>query len=56
MQGPEKFRVAKAQGSSRLPQGHTCYNQLDLPEYETFEVLQQRLVFAISECGGFGFA
>jgi len=40
----------------RLPQGHTCFNQLDLPEYPTKEVLRERLMWAIQETSGFAFA
>jgi len=40
----------------RLPQGHTCFNQLDLPEYPSKEILNERLMWAIKETAGFGFA
>ncbi len=41
---------------NRLPSAHTCFNQLDLPEYESKEVLQERLLMAIHEgATGFGF-
>ena len=33
------------------------FNQIDLPEYESYEVLRENLLYAVSECGtGFGFA
>jgi E3 ubiquitin-protein ligase HUWE1 len=42
--------------SERLPSAHTCFNQLDLPEYESKEVLRERLRMAIHEgATGFGF-
>lgn len=58
MNGPEKFQISKiiTRDSMRLPQGHTCFNQLDLPEYPNKEVLQERLMWAIKETSGFGFA
>jgi E3 ubiquitin-protein ligase HUWE1 len=35
----------------------TGFNQIDLPEYTTYEKLRQQLLFAINEGGeGFGFA
>jgi len=40
----------------RLPSGHTCFNQLDLPEYPSKELLHERLLIAIKETKGFGFA
>jgi len=33
----------------RLPSAHTCFNQLDLPEYESKEVLRERLLMACHE-------
>lgn len=43
--------------SDRLPQAHTCFNQLDLPEYDNYEQLRTSLEYAISEGNeGFGFA
>lgn len=55
--GPQKFQIHKAYGApERLPSAHTCFNQLDLPEYSTKEQLQERLLLAIHEASeGFGF-
>jgi len=56
--GPQKFQIHKAYGgSTRLCSAHTCFNQLDLPEYSSAEELKERLLTAIHEGGtGFGFA
>jgi ubiquitin-protein ligase E3 A len=40
--------------SDRLPQAHTCFNHLLLPEYASREKLQERLMTAISNAEGFG--
>jgi hypothetical protein len=57
MNGPQKFQIHRASGDKgRLPSAHTCFNQLDLPEYETCEFLSERLLRAIRETEGFGFA
>ena len=58
MNGPEPFQITRIVTSDpmRLPQGHTCFNQLDLPEYPNKEVLCERLMWAIKETSGFGFA
>lgn len=58
MNGPEKFQITRVVTNDvmRLPQGHTCFNQLDLPEYPSKEVLRERLLWAITETAGFGFA
>lgn len=55
--GPQRFQIHKAYGApDRLPSAHTCFNQLDLPEYTTKEQLQERLLLAIHEANeGFGF-
>ncbi|XP_052178127.1 E3 ubiquitin-protein ligase UPL1 isoform X2 [Diospyros lotus] len=55
--GPQRFQVHKAYGApERLPSAHTCFNQLDLPEYTSKEQLQDRLLLAIHEASeGFGF-
>jgi hypothetical protein len=33
--GPQKFNIHKDFDSSKLPRAHTCFNQLDLPNYPT---------------------
>jgi hypothetical protein len=41
---------------NRLPTAHTCFNQLDLPEYDSKATLVERLAMAIHEgATGFGF-
>ncbi|XP_021743761.1 E3 ubiquitin-protein ligase UPL2-like [Chenopodium quinoa] len=55
--GAQKFQIHKAYGSpDHLPSAHTCFNQLDLPEYPSKEHLQERLLLATHEASeGFGF-
>lgn len=55
--GIQKFQIHRdPRTKDRLPTAHTCFNQLDLPEYETYEELRQQLLLAISEGEtGFGF-
>ncbi|KZV53708.1 hypothetical protein F511_38118 [Dorcoceras hygrometricum] len=55
--GPQRFQIHKAYGApERLPSAHTCFNQLDLPEYTSKEQLQERMLLAIHEASeGFGF-
>ncbi|KAI8051112.1 hypothetical protein BDF22DRAFT_89497 [Syncephalis plumigaleata] len=56
--GLQKFQIHKDFGStSRLPSAHTCFNQLDLPMYTSYEQLRSMLLLAIEECStGFGFS
>ncbi|KAK7687106.1 hypothetical protein QCA50_009607 [Cerrena zonata] len=58
VQGVQKFSIHRAYGDTdRLPQAHTCFNQIDLPQYSSYEMLRQQLLLAINEGGeGFGFA
>ncbi|KAL3023982.1 hypothetical protein AAZX31_04G094700 [Glycine max] len=55
--GAQRFQIHKAYGSSdHLPSAHTCFNQLDLPEYPSKQHLEERLLLAIHEANeGFGF-
>ncbi|KAI1287400.1 E3 ubiquitin-protein ligase HUWE1 [Halotydeus destructor] len=58
MNGTQKFQIHRDDRSTdRLPSAHTCFNQLDLPAYETYDKLRSMLLKAIRECSeGFGFA
>ncbi|XP_042898021.1 ubiquitin-protein ligase E3A [Parasteatoda tepidariorum] len=50
-----KLVIARNGGDSdRLPTAHTCFNVLLLPEYETKEKLEDRLLKAINYSKGFG--
>ncbi|GJQ11400.1 hypothetical protein GpartN1_g3191.t1 [Galdieria partita] len=57
MDGPQRLQIHRVPGDSlRLPSSHTCFNHLDLPEYDSYEKLKERLLTAIREGGeGFGF-
>ncbi|KAI3128940.1 hypothetical protein DTO039G3_6454 [Penicillium roqueforti] len=58
MNGVSKFNIHRDYGhKDRLPSSHTCFNQLDLPEYESYEDLRQRLYTAVTAGSEyFGFA
>jgi E3 ubiquitin-protein ligase HUWE1 len=55
--GLQKFQIHKDFGATtRLPSAHTCFNQIDLPGYDSYEQLRERLYIAVSEGStGFGF-
>jgi E3 ubiquitin-protein ligase HUWE1 len=56
MNGHSRFNIHKEFHTKRLPSAHTCFNQLDLPEYESYEVLREQLLRAIEQgTGYFGF-
>jgi len=53
--GPRRFQICKSHKSpDHLPVAHTCFNQLDLPEYRTIEEMEERLQ-AVIEYGLTGF-
>lgn len=56
--GSNKFSIHKDFGSTdRLPSSHTCFNQIDLPAYDSYETLRGSLLLAITEGHeGFGIA
>ncbi|KAJ1800970.1 E3 ubiquitin-protein ligase tom1 [Coemansia sp. RSA 2399] len=56
-QGVQKFQIHKDFTIPvRLPTAHTCFNQLDLPMFDSYDTLRASLLLAISECStGFGF-
>lgn len=56
MHGPQKISIHKDCHIDQLPKSHTCFNQLDLPNYPTKEMLKERLRVAITwGSEGFGF-
>lgn len=57
MRGVQRFNIHHAYGGKNmLPAAHTCFNQLDLPEYESEEQTREKLLLAIREGSeGFGF-
>ncbi|EGE04949.1 DNA binding protein URE-B1 [Trichophyton equinum CBS 127.97] len=58
MNGFSKFNIHRDYGSKdRLPSSHTCFNQLDLPEYDSYESLRKCLYTAMTAGSEyFGFA
>ncbi|RYP40806.1 hypothetical protein DL767_001452 [Monosporascus sp. MG133] len=58
MNGINRFNIHRDYGNKdRLPSSHTCFNQLDLPEYESYDTLRRQLLKAITAGSDyFGFA
>lgn len=56
-EGVELFNIHKAFDTNLLPTSHTCFNQLDLPEYKSEDELKHKLLISIrTGFEGFGFA
>uniref|UniRef100_A0A803TX07 HECT-type E3 ubiquitin transferase n=2 Tax=Anolis carolinensis TaxID=28377 RepID=A0A803TX07_ANOCA len=51
--GPQLFTIEQWGSPDKLPRAHTCFNRLDLPAYESFEDLWDRLHLAIENAQGF---
>ncbi|KAK7575646.1 hypothetical protein V9T40_011932 [Parthenolecanium corni] len=50
-----QFQIMPAMSSGNLPTAHTCFNQLCLPEYDSYEQFEKSLILAITEGSeGFG--
>lgn len=52
--GPRRFTIEKAGEPNQLPKSHTCFNRVDLPSYNDYESLKQKLTLAVEETVGFG--
>uniref|UniRef100_A0A7S4SXW0 HECT-type E3 ubiquitin transferase n=1 Tax=Alexandrium monilatum TaxID=311494 RepID=A0A7S4SXW0_9DINO len=44
------FKISRAGRSDMLPLAHTCFFQLELPAYDTQEVMKDKLLFAVQNC------
>ncbi|ORX60189.1 HECT-domain-containing protein [Piromyces finnis] len=47
--GPRHFTIEKVGNQEDLPKSHTCFNRIDLPPYNSYELLKQKLTLAIEE-------
>lgn len=53
--GEMTFKITRISNKpENLPEAHTCFNQLVLPQYETQDILKEKLIIAISNAEGFG--
>ncbi|XP_053682402.1 E3 ubiquitin-protein ligase Nedd-4-like isoform X4 [Sabethes cyaneus] len=51
--GPQMFTIEKWGTPENYPRAHTCFNRLDLPPYESYLALKDRLIKAIEGSQGF---
>jgi len=45
--GPQLFTIEKWGNNGNLPRSHTCFNRIDLPPYESYQELRDKVVKAI---------
>ncbi|XP_038072350.1 E3 ubiquitin-protein ligase NEDD4-like isoform X2 [Patiria miniata] len=51
--GPQLFTIEKWGKPESLPRAHTCFNRLDLPPYESYYTLKEKLRTAVENAEGF---
>ncbi|XP_060774926.1 E3 ubiquitin-protein ligase SMURF2-like isoform X2 [Neoarius graeffei] len=52
--GPRQFTIQQIDASTNnLPKAHTCFNRVDIPPYENYDKLYDKLLTAIEETCGF---
>ncbi|XP_037904254.1 E3 ubiquitin-protein ligase Nedd-4 isoform X4 [Hermetia illucens] len=51
--GPQMFTIEKWGTPDNYPRAHTCFNRLDLPPYESYMQLKDKLIKAIEGSQGF---
>lgn len=52
--GPRLFTIHQIDAcTNNLPKAHTCFNRIDIPPYESYEKLYEKLLTAIEETCGF---
>ncbi|XP_044747112.1 E3 ubiquitin-protein ligase NEDD4 isoform X2 [Coccinella septempunctata] len=51
--GPQLFTIERWGTTDNFPRAHTCFNRLDLPPYESYATLKDKLVKAIEGSQGF---
>ncbi|RWS17199.1 E3 ubiquitin-protein ligase Nedd-4-like isoform X2, partial [Dinothrombium tinctorium] len=52
--GPQLFTIEKWGTPANLPRSHTCFNRIDLPPYESYQELRDKLIKAIEGSETFG--
>ncbi|XP_033328521.1 E3 ubiquitin-protein ligase Nedd4 isoform X4 [Megalopta genalis] len=51
--GPQLFTIEKWGTPENYPRAHTCFNRIDLPPYESYQQLREKLIKAIEGSQGF---
>ncbi|XP_060536346.1 E3 ubiquitin-protein ligase NEDD4 isoform X4 [Cylas formicarius] len=51
--GPQLFTIEKWGTTDNYPRAHTCFNRLDLPPYDSYQQLKEKLIKAIEGSQGF---
>ncbi|ESO02744.1 hypothetical protein HELRODRAFT_112481 [Helobdella robusta] len=55
-QGPRLFTIHQVNiSTNNLPRAHTCFNRIDIPAYESYDIFLEKMNCAIEETEGFNF-
>eukprot|EP00041_Stephanoeca_diplocostata_P025554 m.671357 g.671357 ORF g.671357 m.671357 type:complete len:803 (-) comp22771_c0_seq3:541-2949(-) len=52
--GPQKFCIKQWGNIKDLPRAHTCFNRIDLPAYNSYKLVREKLLIAVENTEGFG--
>lgn len=52
--GPQLFCVKQWGKIQDLPRAHTCFNRIDLPAYNSYQLVREKLLMAVENSEGFG--
>ena len=50
-----RFKISRnpSLGDGSMPVSHTCFFQIELPEYSSVEIAKEKITYAIRNCRGF---
>jgi E3 ubiquitin ligase SMURF1/2 len=52
--GPRLFTIHVVDGPmENLPKAHTCFNRIDIPPYQSYQKMYEKLTQAVEETCGF---
>lgn len=43
--------LARSMGKTALPEAHTCFFEVDLPEYADDKTMKEKILIAVTMCG-----
>lgn len=43
----KNFNIGRTSGTDRLPEGHTCFNQICLPKYSSKKIMKEKITMAL---------
>lgn len=53
--GPESVKIKIMKSNRTLPTAHTCFKSLELPEYNSYDILKEKCDLAFPYSEGYGY-